>query len=316
MDYYFRTESLTFDELFNRLNEKLQDRYEDEQVSKRTLRYDIEVFRDEVNGFGAPLPRKHTYRYSDPNFSISKKPLLEYENYLIDAAQVLLERFENDPKYEKLAETLLTFQDEDEQSDELNKTLYFDHNDDYIGFKYLRPFYHYIRRKTVLKITYQGYGREDERTYEFHPHILKQYNKRWFVFGLNSDENNSKWSIPLDDRLVKIEESENQVYIKSDVDWRSHFNTMIGVVRPNEAIARVVLKFYNGRKSYFTSKPFHPAHEDFFEEEKKDWVWFDSIINRELVQQILQYGPDVEVLEPPELRQEVAEKVKELSKRY
>jgi predicted DNA-binding transcriptional regulator YafY len=79
---------------------------------------------------------------------------------------------------------------------------------------------------------------------------------------------------------------------------------MVGVIRPVEAKSeRVVLKFYNGRENYFKSKPFQPDFEEFFEGDKQDQVWIDTIINPELVQQILSYGKDVEVLEPESLRE-------------
>ncbi|GAL65842.1 hypothetical protein [Jejuia pallidilutea] len=38
------------------LNEGICELYPGEEISKRTLRDDIKVFRDKVNGFGVPLP--------------------------------------------------------------------------------------------------------------------------------------------------------------------------------------------------------------------------------------------------------------------
>jgi predicted DNA-binding transcriptional regulator YafY len=77
---------------------------------------------------------------------------------------------------------------------------------------------------------------------------------------------------------------------------------MVGVVRPKDAeIVKVVLRFYNGRESYFKTKPFQPDFEEFFEDDKQDQVWFETIINKELVQQILSYGQDIEVLAPNNL---------------
>jgi predicted DNA-binding transcriptional regulator YafY len=77
-----------------------------------------------------------------------------------------------------------------------------------------------------------------------------------------------------------------------------------------------VLKFHNGRKKYFTSKPFIPDYDEFFEDEKQDQVWFDTIINQELMQQILSYGKDVEVFEPIALKKEIKIHVKEMYSFY
>lgn len=309
LDYCFRKRAFTFNQLHRYLNEKLSLHYDNESVSIRTLRDDLKIFRDKAKGFGAPLPEKtRVLKYTDSNFSIAQKPLLEHEQYLLDAAQQLLERFENHPKYDKLAEALIKFQDEEEQHQDTSRILYYDHNEEYKGINYLKPLYLAIKKKQVLQITYQGFEDESEIQYEFHPHILKQYNRRWFVFGLNESRKIEKWSIPLDKRLIDFQILEENDYIKSTVNWDLFFRSMVGIVRPyNAEVKKVVLRFHNGRENYFKTKPFHPDFDEFFEEDKQDQVWFEAIINKELIQQLLSYGKDVEVLEPPSLKSQLCE---------
>ena len=317
LDYCFRKKNLTFSQLLEYVNEKIADHYPGEGINERTLRKDLKVFRDPIDGFNAPLPDNiRILKYDDPNFSIAMRPLLAHEQYLIDGSIQLLERFENHPKYSRLAESLLKFQDEEDVSDQ-SKILYYDINEEYKGIKHLKPLYLAIKKEQALKIVFKGYHNEAETEYEFHPQILKQYNRRWFVFGSNIDRGIDTWSIPLDDRLLRFETLDDKTYIDSTVDWESFFRSVVGVVRPKDAKpVRVVLKFYNGRKSYFTSKPFHPDFDEFFDEEKQDQVWFESVINRELVQQILSYGKDVEVIEPYDLIQEIKKHIEEMFKNY
>lgn len=308
LDYCFRTKSYKFDELLKALNEKIADYYPGEGVAERTLREDIKVFRDKENGFGAPLPDKiRILQYSDPKFSIAQSQLLPYESYLIEGAQQLLERFENHPKYDKLSEALLKFQDDEELESDSAKVLYYDGNEEYKGIKHLKPLYLAIRKKQVLTISFKGFKDEEVKSFEFHPHILKQYNNRWFVYGYNKTADIEEWSIPLDERLISYTVLE-EVYIASERNWESFFREMIGVVRPLNAVEeRVVLKFYNGREHYFKTKPFQPDYDEFYEDEKSDQVFFDAIINKELVQQLLSYGQDVEVLEPETLKMQMKE---------
>ena len=56
LDYCFRNKSFTFNELLSFLNEKIAELYPGEDISTRTLRDDIKVFRNKDSGFGAPLP--------------------------------------------------------------------------------------------------------------------------------------------------------------------------------------------------------------------------------------------------------------------
>lgn len=318
IDYCLRNKAYNFQELLEFLNEKIAEYYPGEGISIRTLREDLRVFRNEENGFGAPLPEKlRILKYTDSNFSIAQRPLLEYEQYLIDASQQLLSRYENHPKYNKIAEALIKFQDDEDQDEDSQQILYYDHNEEYKGIKHLKPVYLAIKKKQPLNITYQGFKDETSLTYEFHPHILKQYNRRWFVFGLNKTEGIKDWSIPLDERLIDFKPLKNIDYLESNTDWETHFRTMTGVIRPIDSpIKKIVLRFYNGRDNYFKTKPFQADYEEFFEEEKSDQIWFYSIINRELVQEILSFGKDVEVLEPNNLRVKLKEHVEALSKNY
>lgn len=318
LDFCFRNLALSKTDLLSFLNQKLEEQYDGEQIQLRQLDSDLDVFRRKKNGFSAPLPPNiRTYRYTNSNFSIAQRPLLEYEQYLIDATSKLFERFENHPKYNKLSEAIIKFQDEEGQDEDTSRILFYDHNDEYKGINHLKPLYLAIKKKQVLEISFKGFKDESTTVFEFHPYVLKQYNRRWFVFGLNKTKNISKWSIPLDERLIAFNEIPNTPYIDSSTDWELFFRTMVGVVRPDEAqIEKVVLRFYNGRENYFKTKPFQPDYEEFFEEDKQDQVWFETIINRELVQQILSYGKDVEVLEPESLRLEMKQQTQILATYY
>ncbi|RAJ17835.1 helix-turn-helix transcriptional regulator [Olleya aquimaris] len=317
LDHCFRNKSYGFEELLNAVNEGIEELYPGEKISERTLREDIKVFRDKKDGFGAPLKEgMRIYKYSDTNFSIAQRPLQKYEKYLIEAAQQLLSRFENHPKYNKLAEALIKFQNEEEQENDESRILFYDHNEEYKGINHLKPLYLAIKKKQVLQVIYRGFKDMESSVFEFHPHILKQYNRRWFVFGYNNTKDVNAWSIPLDERLISFKTLEDVNYLDSDKDWDLFFRTMVGVTRINENVERVVLRFHNGRENYFKTKPFQPDYEEFFEEEKQDQVWFETIINKELVQQLLSYGKDVEVLEPESLKKQMREHSKSIQQFY
>lgn len=317
LDYCFRKLNLNKKELLSYVNRKLEESYDGEQIRLRQLDSDLKVFRQKEKGFNAPLPANtRTYQYTSPNFSIAQRPLLEYEEYLVDATLKLLERFENHPKYNKLSEALIKFQDEEEQENDAKKILFYDHNEEYKGINHLKPLYLAIKKKQVLQVIYKGFKDKESSVFEFHPHVLKQYNRRWFVFGYNKNKDIKAWSIPLDERLISFETIEDVNYLSSAKDWELFFRTMVGVTRINENVERVVLRFHNGRENYFKTKPFQPDYEEFFEEDKQDQVWFETIINKELVQQLLSYGKDVEVLEPESLKKQMKEHSKAMQQFY
>lgn len=305
-----RNNPYTFKELLEEVNEKVAELYPGESIAERTLRLDIQLFRDEKNGFGAPLDTiihkgKHVYVYTDPDFSIAEQKLLPDEQYLIDAAQQLLERYDGHPKYDKLSEALVLFQEEEGAATipDYHKILFYDKNEAYAGLRYLKPMFLAIKNKDVLKVTFQGFNDDTSTEYIFHPFVLKQYNQRWFVFGYNETQDIDYWSIPLDDRLLDFEVQKELVIKENTMDWESFFNEMVGVRKQSltqeEPLAEmVVLEFTPSRLQYFKTKPIHPYWDEFVEEEKENQVFFDTVINLELVQQILSYGKDVKVIEP------------------
>lgn len=329
LDSCFRrvNQPYSFEELLIEVNERMEEVFPGSSIETRTLRKDIRFFRDKENGFGADLKTKNingkwVYVYEDPNFSIAQKELTPSEQNLITVAQQLLERFENHPKYDKLAEALVLFQDEESATTDpdYQNILFYDKNEAYSGLNLLKPLFLAIRKKEVLKITFRGFKHETTKEFIFHPYVLKQYNQRWFVFGYNETLDRNHWSIPLDDRLQDFEDVDVP-YKEDRTDWNSFFNEMVGVRRQSlthneDAPETVVLRFAPHRLPYFKTKPIHPYWDEFMEEGREHDVFFETVVNLELVQQILSYGKDVEVLEPEALRELVKEEINSLKDIY
>jgi len=324
IDRYLQNKNYTFDQLLEKLNEDIAYVYPGEGISKRTLRDDLKVFRDKESGFGAPLLDKiRNLSYSDRKFSIASKPLLDHEQYLVDAAYQLLERFDNHPKYSNLWNALASFQDaESTDTDEThNRVLFHDNNEAYTGIELLKPIYLAIKKRNVLKMNTEKFDGTDRNTFVFHPHILKQYNQRWYVFGYNEDQKIYRWNVPLDNRLKDYEIMVEAIYQEDNTDWENYFREMVGpthhsITQDSNDLEHIVLRFASHRLPYFKSKPIHPFWDEFSDPGKEDQVFFEAIINKELVQQILSYGKDVEVLEPESLKLKLLEQVETMKEYY
>lgn len=109
----------------------------------------------------------------------------------------------------------------------------FDSNEQLWNLDLLPTFYHAIRDKQVLKFTYAPYAKP-ERTFIFHPHYLKEYNSRWFVFGLAIEGEGKQYpsnNCALDRIVSEIEKVEKVKYIPSSVDYSTYFDDIVGVTR-------------------------------------------------------------------------------------
>lgn len=109
----------------------------------------------------------------------------------------------------------------------------FDSNEQLWNLDLLPTFYYAIRDKQVLKFTYAPYAKS-ERTLIFHPHYLKEYNSRWFVFGLAIEGEGKQYpsnNCALDRIVSEIKKVENVKYIPSSVDYSTYFDEIVGVTR-------------------------------------------------------------------------------------
>lgn len=109
----------------------------------------------------------------------------------------------------------------------------FDSNEQLWNLDLLPTFYYAIRDKQVLKFTYAPYAKS-ERTFIFHPHYLKEYNSRWFVFGLAIEGEGKQYpsnNCALDRIVSEIEKVEKVKYIPSSVDYSTYFDDIVGVTR-------------------------------------------------------------------------------------
>ena len=140
-----------------------------------------------------------------------------------------------------------------------------------------------------------------------YPYYVKQYNGRWFLFGLN-DEKGRIESYALD-RIESYASGTKPFVENATTDFASYFDDVIGVSVPYGDVAteEIVLRFSPQRFPYVLSKPIHSSQRVLSE---PNTVSIHVKPNRELSQQILSFIPDVEVLSPEWLRNEIRDKLK------
>ena len=196
------------------------------------------------------------------------------------------------------------------------KTVSFEQNEQLKGLEFLSDLIDATINHEPLLMTYRPYKGE-EQTLVIHPHHLKQYNTRWFLFGL---EDHGEYGMsPVNkalDRIVKFKVADVPFVENDTIDYESYFNDIVGVThdRKHPDVEHVVLKFAKERFPYVVSKPIH--HSQQVVDAEAGTLSIDVRINRELEQNIFSFGPQVEVLSPEWFRTQIKEKYQELVKIY
>lgn len=165
--------------------------------------------------------------------------------------------------------------------------------------------------KQPLRIVYQKFD-GSERVWRIHPYYIKQYNNRWFLFGLN-DKYRTITNIPLD-RIKEFSPVGIEYIDNENIDFEEYFDDVIGVTIKDAPVENIILKFAPERYPYIVSKPLHGSMK--FVDPDNCIVQISVIPNRELEAVIYSFGDQVEVISPQWFRDKIAASVNNLSNKY
>lgn len=289
-------------------------------VSRRQVFEDIK-FMESDTGWSIPLERKKDgkkvyYRYEDPDFSINEQPLTDEEAQQLRTVILTLSRFRGLPSNEWIEDVISNLEWRFNLKGKSENIIGFEQNTDLKGLHWLTPILDATSNHQPLKIAYRNYkNSEVEKTMIIHPWYVKQYNNRWFLFGLD-DQKYYITNLALD-RIQSLEIAEDIPFVPNEnIDFEVYFKDVIGVTIPKADVEkiRIVLQFMKGQFPYITSKPLHPSQEILSDEECK--LAIEVRPTYELDQLILSFGPDVEVLEPTEYREYIKRKLVDNLQKY
>ena len=307
------------EDLVDKVNEALLDLY-GKTVSLRQIRADITYMRDRVS-YNAPIVarpiegRRCYYTYEDPHFSIFSNELTVEEVKNLLSTIDMLGRYRS-PKNAWLEEVISSLELRFVIKAKLEKIVSFEQNGQLKGIEFLSDLIDAIINHQPLKMTYRPY-KGDEQTMVIHPHYMKQYNSRWFLFGL---EDHGEYGMsPVNkalDRIVKFSVAKVPFVENDQIEYETYFDDIVGVThdRKHPDVEHVVLRFAKERFPYVVSKPIH--HSQQIVDAEEGTLSIDVRINRELEQNIFSFGQQVEVLSPEWFRTQIKEKYKEIIKLY
>lgn len=282
-------------------------------VSRRQIFDDMDFMKSEA-GFDAPIEslkdgRKVFYRYSDPEFTILRKPLNPAEMVSLQEALETLSRMNNIPGFDwvnSLQTKLKSGLNQEKQSQQI---ISFEENEFLKGLEFLNPLYQFIVNQQCLSITYQGFIADRENVFTVSPYYLKQYNNRWFLFGHNHQVEKIQ-NLALD-RMINLDPCK-EVYKACSIDFTEYFEDIIGVSNDiDKEPKKVLIELSKSILPYIKSKPIHGSQKI-----KDNILEINVKLNYELVATLLSFGDQVKVIHPTSLVDQLREKIRMLNSFY
>jgi predicted DNA-binding transcriptional regulator YafY len=273
-------------------------------ISVRTLRDDI-AFIESDAGWSADIERvkagkKSYYRYRDPNFSINNQPLNQTELTQINSALEIISRFNGMPQFAWVNEIVTKINNGFEMQDNTSSIISFDSNQYLKGIEHLGELFNAINGNKVIKMVYRPFKSDYDIDLVLHPYYLKQYNNRWFLFGLN-DKYKSISNIALD-RIVSFETTTLKFIKNKSINFNEYFEDIIGVTMPDMGkLAKIELLFTKEEAPYVLTKPLHGSQKKKKHDENGLTVTIEVIPNIEFEKLILSFGDKVKVVSPKKI---------------
>ncbi|HET8552556.1 MAG TPA: transcriptional regulator [Gammaproteobacteria bacterium] len=164
-----------------------------------------------------------------------------------------------------------------------------------------------------LRILYHGRERDETTERVISPQRLVYYRDNWYLDAwCHASDGLRTFSL---DRLQPVELLQEKTYDCSTEQLDAHFKSGYGIFAgPGKHMA--VLHFSPSQARWVADEHWHPDQQGRVLPDGSYELRVPYADPRELIMQILKYGPEVEVLGPEGLRREVAERVMRMGAMY
>lgn len=189
----------------------------------------------------------------------------------------------------------------------------------------LPVFFEYIEKKKVVSFIYNARYVTEQKII-FHPHFLKEYNNRWFIWGCLEKEDGIiveayNYSI---DRIVpkslKVLEDKKFVY-QAPSFYLNLLKNVVGVTIPkNKEPEKIIIETLDEKvHGLMNSKPIHCSQTEiqkYVDGKQTGKFELYLIPNIEFFGNVLHYGESIRIIEPLSIKDEIKKKIEKMLEAY
>lgn len=269
---YLKVKPLSFDEIYNKLQNHLED----------FTSYSLRTFQRDVKAI------ESLYAFHIKYNRITMK----YE----------LEENENNTSNHRMVESIELV---DILSANSPKTVLLDSRKAQTGTERFEEILHAIDSKYKMRMNYKKFGEDKEKYRVIYPLAIKESRFRWYLIA--EDETDHVVKTFAFDRITALSATEEPYVLKKSYDIEQLFQDYIGINRQlMYEKTRVVLETENVNQVYYLqSLPLHSSQKIEAVNEKKYKITFDIIITYDFILELMYMASSVKVCEPMFLVEEI-----------
>jgi hypothetical protein len=182
------------------------------------------------------------------------------------------------------------------------------------GVKYLSLIIDAMKTGNVVQIEYQSFWRKESSTLILQPYCVRLFKQRWYLLAYNSYYNELRtYSL---DRIQDFKKLAETFTIPDSFNAQEYFENYYGIIVKRGEVEDVKLRASKEQANYLRSLKLHHSQQEV--ETHEDYSIFTYRLCPELdfIIEIMSMGEWVEVLEPKQLRYQIAESAEQLSRLY
>ena len=266
--------------------------------------------------------RKHCLRYADQGFSIFNQDMSDEERELLSGALSLLGHFEGLPNLDQLEALRWKVRLKPRK----NKVISLSRNP-IEKSNILGQLFNTIIHKQVIRLIYHRFKEPEDTEFVVNPYLLKEFNRRWYLICKDYDSDTVR-NLAID-RVVKVEQLPSYKYEDPDGNVCKRYDEIVGVTYLSDnPIQRIVFWVSDVSDDYVITKPIHLSQRLLKGKEEEElrqlhpslsggsFFSIECRRNYELIRELIALGPELVVLSPDDIIEEIGGKIKNMVMRY
>ena len=265
--------------------------------------------------------RKRCIRYADPTFSIFKPKLTDEEKTILGTALRILGSFDGLENFEWLNDLRKRLNIENQSTViSISKNLL-------VNSTLIARLFTSITSKRAITIDYHTFIDSGSHEANIIPHLLKEYNNRWFLIA-SAYDTGKILTFPLD-RIDDFRENPRLKYKSKDIDLQERYEEIVGVSYNDDApLEEIIFWVSDKSKDYILTKPIHESqitvrHDNDTEYRRKyqslrggQFFKIECRENYELIRELMSFGPELLVLSPSHLSKTIKTRINQMQNAY
>ena len=171
-----------------------------------------------------------------------------------------------------------------------------------------------LKTSQRLKFDYHPYTRSRPTTgVVVEPYFLRLFKQRWYLVSRNVEEDRIK-TYALD-RMKSVKLTGESFEFDESFDMENYFTDSYGIVVTHNDPRKIVLRTTPRQAKYLRALPLHHSQQETISDSFSLFTYRMRLTD-DFISELLSHGPEITVLEPPELRAMMETSLRESLKNY